>query len=234
MILEMTRPVQGGLRQERQFDIVANHLANTNTTGFKGDVLSFDRMFRAQMNVDLTQGPLRETGGKLDMALEDEGFFKIQTQRGIRYTRDGNFTLSANGTLVTKEGDPVLAGGNPVVFDPNNIENIFVNKEGGIEAYSLDEGLADMGTLDVVTFADLKKIEKEGSSLFVYNGNPQDEIAPDTVSVQQGALEMSNVTSVTEMVKMVEQHRMYEAYQKMILTFDEIDGKAVNEVGKLQ
>ncbi|OQY13178.1 MAG: flagellar hook-basal body protein [Desulfobacteraceae bacterium 4572_19] len=234
MILEMTRPVQGGLRQERQFDVVANHLANIDTTGFKGDILSFDRMFKAQMNVDLTQGPVKETGGKLDMALEDEGFFKIKTQRGVRYTRNGNFTLSGNGTLVTKEGDPVLADGQPVVFDQNNIENIFVHKDGNIEAYSLTGGLADLGKLDVVTFKNLEKIEKEGSSLFIYNGDVQDEIPPDNISVKQGALEMSNVTSVTEMVKMIEEHRMYESYQKMIQTFDATDEKAVNEVGKLQ
>ena len=75
MILEMTRPVQGGLRQERKLDTVSNHIANVDTTGFKKDVVSFDKKFKAQLNRDFSQGSIKTTGNPFDIALAGPGFF---------------------------------------------------------------------------------------------------------------------------------------------------------------
>ncbi len=79
MILQMTVPVQGGLRQEKQLEIIANHIANASTTGFKPDILSFDETFRASLTVDHRQGAIKKTGNNLDLAIDGNGFFKIQT-----------------------------------------------------------------------------------------------------------------------------------------------------------
>lgn len=226
MLLEMTRPVQGGLRQERKLDVTSNHLANSDTAGFKKDVLSFDRVFRAQLNTDLTQGDIRKTDNKLDIALSDEGFFKVETPQGIRYTRNGGFSLNADGVLVTRNGDPVLGQNGPVTIDGEAVE---INTSGEI---LVDGGVVD--SLAVVTFDALENLVKDGASQFVYRGNISDEKTPATVSVVQGALEGSTVSVVNEMVSMIEEHRMYETYQKMMLTFDELDNKAINDVGKLQ
>jgi len=226
MILEMTRPVQGGLRQERKLEAVSNHLANADTAGFKKDVISFDKEFRARMNTDLTQGFIEKTDNKLDLALKDEGFFKIDTNAGIRYTRNGNFTLDKNGALVDSSGNFVLGQGGAIVANGTNIE---INNSGEIR---IDGVLKDK--LDIITFENLTMLQKEGSNNYVYKGDTRDEIEPSNIAVEQGAIEGSNVHVVDEMVSMIDHHRMYQIYQKMMITFDEIDGKAINDVGVLR
>lgn len=226
MILEMTRPVQGGLRQERKLEAVANHIANADTAGFKKDIISFDKEFRARMNTDLTQGSIQKTGNKLDLALKDEGFFKVDTAAGIRYTRNGSFTLNNNGVLVDMAGNFVLGQGGAIVVDGTNID---INARGEIR---IDGTLQDI--LDIITFENLTMLRKEGANNYVYKGDTRDEIAPLNIAIEQGAIEGSNVKVVEEMVNMIDHHRMYQIYQKMMMTFDEIDGKAINEVGELR
>ena len=226
MLLEVTRPVQGGLRQEKKLEVVSNHMANADTPGFKRDVVSFDREFKAQMNSDLSQGPLKKTGNQLDVALNDEGFFKVDTPAGIRYTRNGNFTLDSSGILVDQKGNPVLGQGGAMILEGTNVN---IDRRGGI---FVDGDYT--GALDVVTFEDLTRLRKEGANNFAYEGNTQDEIAPARVNVEQGALEGSGVKVVEEMVRMIDHHRMYETFSKSITTFDEVDGKAINDVGKLR
>lgn len=226
MILQMTRPVQAGLRQERKYEVNANHLANGDTTGFKKDVLSFDSMMKANLSVNLTQGDIIDTENKLDMALFDEGFFKVETPAGVRYTRNGNFHLDNQSRIVDSLGNPVLGeAGGPLVVNGNNIN---VSEGGDVE---VDGEI--IGRLGVVTFADTRKIEKEGSGYFIYQGDQADEIPPQHILVKQGALERSNVSVVQEMTEMIDIYRMYEAVQKMMQTFDEVDGRTINEVGKL-
>ena len=226
MILEMTRPVQGGLRQERKLEAVSNHLANADTAGFKKDIISFDKEFRARMNTDLTQGSLKKTGNELDLALRDEGFFKIDTAAGIRYTRNGNFTLDGNGVLVDNAGNLVLGQGGAIVVDG---KNFYINKSGEIR---IDGTLTDK--LDIITFENLTMLQKEGANNYVYKGDTRDETEPLNIAIEQGAIEGSNVEVVEEMVSMIDHHRMYQIYQKMMITFDEIDGKAINDVGMLR
>ena len=226
MLLEMTRPVQGGLRQERKLEAVSNHLANADTAGFKRDVISFDKEFRARMNTDLTQGPITRTGNELDIALKDEGFFKIDTSAGIRYTRNGNFTLNNNGVLVDQFGNLVLGQGGAIVIDGTNID---INTNGEIR---IDGTLLD--TLDIITFENLTMLQKEGGNNYAYKGDTRDEIQPLNIAVEQRAIEGSNVKVVDEMVSMIDHYRMYQTYKKWMLTFDEMDGKAINDVGKLQ
>ncbi|MBF0102124.1 MAG: flagellar hook-basal body protein [Desulfobacterales bacterium] len=225
MILQMTRPVQGALRQVRKFEIGSNHLANVDTPGFKSDILSFDYLFKARLTHDLTQGPLRTTDNQLDFALNDEGFFKIQTPRGIRYTRNGNFMVNVDGALVTQQGDTVLDDGDAPIFI--NGDRVHVTEDGAVE---VDGEI--VGQLNVVTFTSLDQLQKEGSSLYVYKGDPADEVAPPNVSIKQGALEGSNGSVVVEMTNMIDYQRMFEAQQKMMRAFDETDSKVINDVGR--
>ena len=229
MILEMTRPVQGGLRQERKLDAVSNNLANVDTTGFKKDVISFDKKFKAILSKDYSQGDVTETGNPFDLALGGSGFFKVDTAQGIEYTRDGAFTLDSQGTLVDGNGNPVLGQGGPIVIDlaAAGGEPPYINEAGEIQ---VNGEIVD--TLDIVTFADLQKLEKTGDNLYEYMGENTDEIIPDMISVKQRAVEKSNVQVVDEMVKMIDFHRMFETFTKSMLTFDDIDSKAVNEVGR--
>ena len=226
MILEMTRPVQGGLRQERKLEVTSNHLANVDTAGFKKDVLSFDKMFKARLNTDLTQAGVKHTGNPLDLALTDEGFFKVDTAAGVRYTRNGIFSLNGEGILVDQNGDAVLGKNGPVIINAAMIE---INSAGEIRG---DGVIIDQ--LDIATFDNLEKLQKEGVNNFVYTGDSNDEILPANISVAQGSLELSGVKAVEEMVNMIDHHRMYETFQKIMMTFDEVDDKAINSLGKLQ
>lgn len=118
----MTRPVQGGLRQERKLEVTSNHLANVDTAGFKKDVVSFDRLFKAKLNTDLTQAGVKHTGNPLDLALVDEGFFKVETGSGVRYTRNGIFSLNSDNILVDQNGDPVLGQNGPITIVAGTVE----------------------------------------------------------------------------------------------------------------
>ena len=230
MILEMTRPVQGGLRQERKLEAVSNNLANIDTTGFKKDTISFDEKFKAQINKDFSQGPILTTGNPLDLALSGEGFFKIETQEGIKYTRNGNFSLDINGVLVDQGGNPVMGQGGAIAINGENVEQaLSINQKGEI---SLSGEIID--TLDIVTFKALKKLERDGENLLSYSGETTDEIPAEQTVVQQKAIEKSNIKVVDEMVRMIDYHRMFETFTKSMMTFDEIDSKAINDVGKLR
>ncbi|MBW2368704.1 MAG: flagellar hook-basal body protein [Deltaproteobacteria bacterium] len=226
MITEMSYAVQGALGQEKRFETIANHLANVNTTGYKAEILSFDEQLAAQMTIDFTQGSLQPTGNPLDLAISGEGFFKIQTDQGIRYTRNGTFALNQEGLLVTDQGNPVLGENGPITIDGDHIN---ITETGDIQ---VDDEI--VGKLSLVTFDNLAGFSKQADSLFVYGGAAQDEmpvVAP--VSVEQGALEQSNVQTMMEMTNMVETSRNYESYQKLIQTIDEMDAKAINEVGQV-
>ncbi len=231
MILEVTRPVQGGLRQERKLESVSNNLANAETIGFKKDTISFDLKFKAQVNKDFSQGSFQTTGNALDVALSGEGFFKIETPEGIRYTRNGNFSLDINGVLVDQNGNPVLGQGGAITIagEEDMEQTLSINQIGEI---SLGGEVLD--TLDVVTFEDKRKLDREAENLLSYRGPTTDEIQVEQTVVQHRVLENSNIQVVDEMVRMIDYNRMFETFTKSILTFDEVDNKAINDVGKLR
>jgi flagellar basal-body rod protein FlgG len=224
MILEMTRPVQGGLRQERKLEAVSNNLANVDTTGYKKDVISFDRKFKAQLNKDYSQGDVVETGNPFDIALGRPGFFKVETEDGIQYTRNGSFTLNSEGVLVDMSGNPVLGQGGAIVIGDATTAQI--NLAGEIRANG-----EVVDTLDVVNFQDPDKLEKIGENLMAYTGNPGEELAVENPVIKQMTLEKSNVRAVDEMVKMIDHHRMFETFTKSMMTFDEVDNMVITKVG---
>ncbi|MCK4485331.1 MAG: flagellar hook-basal body protein, partial [Desulfobacterales bacterium] len=218
--------IRGSLIQGRRFDIITNNLANVGTTGFKKDVLTFDQALQEYVRTDLRQGNVRLTGNSLDIALEGDGFFKIKTPHGIRYTRNGNFCLNANGLLVTQNGDPVLGENGTILMEGDDIA---IDTQGRI---TVDETVVD--TLSVARFVRPERLQKEGLSYCIYNGDEKEIVRPEDVLVRQGYLEESNVMVVDEMSRMIETLRTYESYQKVIQIFDETSHKAINEVGRLQ
>ena len=230
MIQDITTTVQSALAQEMKLENIANHLANATTTGFKADILSFDEELQVHSTVDFTPGSFRETGNVLDLALSGDGFFKIQTQQGMRYTRNGNFSLNRDKILVTENGDPVMGENGPITIQGSNaqINDVQIN-EGGEVFVDLNR----VGKLNIVTFSSKENLIKEGESLFEYIGEATDETGSENALVKQGSLEMPNTILVIEMTKMVETMRTYESYMKIIQTFDEVDSKLVNELGKV-
>jgi len=192
-----------------------------------------------------TQGNLKETNNPFDMALEGEGFFAVQTPDGERYTRNGSFTLGKEGLLLTKEGFPVLGQNGPIQLKKNNF---VVDQEGKVfqnASFSGDperlvsleenewENLEYVDTLRLVEFEEPRYLRKQGSSLWRNTYNSGDALRvpeQDALKVRQGFLEGSNVNPVTEMVRMIEVNRNYEANQKVIQTQDTLAGQLISQV----
>lgn len=181
---------------------------------------------------DMSQGGFKQTGNLYNFAISGNGFFTISTTdksgvEHIRYTRDGDFTVTKDGYLVTKDGDMVLGdGGNPIQIPGADTETISVNTLGEIYV-----GENYISTLQVVDFDNYEALSSYGENMYepVEGAN----IIEADYSIEQGYLEMSNVNMVTEMVDMIAVTRAYETNQKMVQTIDNILSKAVNDVGRV-
>jgi flagellar basal-body rod protein FlgG len=214
----------GSMGQEFRMEILANNLANAGATGFKRDVPVFEGFMVKATQVDFEQGHFQETGNRLDLALSGPGFFQIDTPDGARYTRNGSFTTTSDGEIVTMHGHP-LAGAGEV---PPNTVDLVVAEDGRIMADGIQ-----IGEIEIVEFEDRRLLRKDGYNNYapkVEDVTPQ-EAAETTVS--QGYLEMSNVDPVLGSVNLIDTLRTYEAFQKTIHSFEETDTKCVNEVGRL-
>lgn len=232
----------GALHQERRISILANNLSNAQTVGFKKDVPVFNSIFYHEQEqlrnqkmettrTDFSQGEIQRTGNDLDLALVGEGFFKIDTPSGIRYSRAGNFRLDQQGRLINGGGFPVLGEGGEIVLDGK--KRITVDMDGTIRTLGVENGSTAeaAGKPVLVRFKDPSLLKKEGHALFRLD-EPQPELGAEGLEVQQGYLETANVNTVEEMTKMMEAFRTYETCLKLIQANDEMNGKAVNDVGR--
>lgn len=177
------------------------------------------------------QGPFRETGNTFDLALSGKGFFNIEFTNkagevSTKYTRDGSFTLTKDGELVTKDGDFVLdVDGEHIEIDP--FAKVSIGRDGSI--YAND---AYVATIQITDFEDYNYIEKYGENLYdIVDGAT--ELPMAEAKVYSGYLEQSNVETVSEMVEMIAISRQYEANQKVIQTMDESLENAVTSLGRL-
>ena len=228
----------------RQMDVVANNLANVATPGFKAEAEVFTTVpIRSQVRGnpsklayvqdfatvrDFSPGPMNPTGNDLDIALQGNGFFVVQTPNGPRYTRFGHFQLSANGQVVTKQGYPVLAGGAPLVIDPDD-GPVQIEGDGSVSADRTQQGNAQVvyGKLDVVDFQDRDQLKPEEGVMFKTDAPP---IQVDKPTVVQRMLEQSNVQSIKELTSMIWVQRSYEAVQRFIDGEDDRMKRAVNYI----
>ena len=247
----------GALAYEKRLQIISNNLANSNTVGYKQDQGQFKildlselqqglspkdvalnttqaEQFWNQFNVytDHTSGSLKNTGNDLDLALVGKGFFCVQTPDGIQYTRKGDFTLNANGVLVTRNGWPVMGESGEISVDgqenPHQYKKFSVDEEGNI---TVDGNQVD--SLRLVDFPQPYTLTKVGEALFKPADSGAGEIQTEDLRVSQGFIELSNVDAVKMMTEMIEVLRGYESYQKIIRSVDEINSRAINEIGKM-
>ncbi len=226
----------GAFRQQNRIShLIANNLSNAQTPGFKKDVPLFqsilsDRFSRFQTSpIDqirtlFQQGGVQKTGNPLDVAIEGEGFFKIKTPEGTRYTRAGNFILNKEGVLSTPDGFPVLGKQGEITLRG---QNIVIEKNGTVKG---DGG--ELGQLALAVFADPNVLRKEGHTLFSAD-LPETETEVSDPLLHQGAIESSNVNSIEEMTNYIDALRSFESCLKIIQSQDEMDSKAVNELGRL-
>ncbi len=225
----------GALRQEKRFQLIAQNLSNVQTVGYKKDVPLFSTLLSQALNItsgekanfsmtSFQQGNIEKTGNGLDLAIEGEGFFKVMTPNGIRYTRAGHFRLDREGRLTHANGFPVLGRNGEIRL---NGREMVVEKDGRVVANGIE-----VDRIHLVTFDDLTRLRKEGSNLFALEGAVREREAL-TATVLQGYLEQSNVNSVEEMVKLIDALRTYESCIKVIQSRDELNGRVVNELGRV-
>lgn len=236
--------LSGNVASMQRLDVLANNLANAGTAGFKRDRILFESVLASVNNptqtpgiltdapplsglvqeVDYSAGALKQTGNTFDLALDGNGFFVVNTPNGKAYTRQGSFRLDAGGRLVTSEGYEVQGGG-PIVVAGGRLE---IDAEGKV---LVDGG--QVGLLEIVDFPKPYQLQKTGSSLFL-PANPQAVPRPASGAVvKQGYLEESNVSPVLEMVQLIETSRYFEACSKAVKAYDDMAGKAANEMGKV-
>jgi flagellar basal-body rod protein FlgF/flagellar basal-body rod protein FlgG len=234
----------GLVARTQALDLAANNLANTSTTAFRSEQPTFhsalaSRGLRtvdsrsAAMNqysvlggtrLDLAQGNLESTGNPLDVAIEGSGFLTVKTQSGTEFTRNGNFHLSPDRSLLTEEGDPVLGENGPVQLPDGEVS---ISSDGTISV-----GGAVLTKLKIVEFAPGTPINHSGGS---YYSAPLAAAVPAAKSsLRQGMLEASNVNSIQAAVGLIALQRNAEMLNRtMTLFHNEFNRLAAEELPRV-
>ena len=233
---------------ERELDVVANNIANMNTTGYKADGSLFEEYLSSNARSDgsgrvsfvrdrglwhdMSQGPIDRTGNPLDVAIDGKGFFSVQTPDGVRYTRNGAFQINATGQLVTSDGYQVMGDAGPIAFQPTD-NHVSIGRDGTI---SVREGASKTdslrGKFKLVTIDDQSQLQKDGSSLFNFTGDGTPPSAT-TAGVIQGAVEKSNVRGVVEMSRMIEITRAYTQIATMLQQQNDQGTQAIDKLAEV-
>jgi flagellar basal-body rod protein FlgF len=205
----------------RELEIVANNIANSETTAFKREMPVFkEYLSKPQANEsvayvydygktrNMAEGRIKPTGNDFDLAIQGPGYFAVQTAAGERYTRNGVFSLDATGRLVNANGQAVLDSTSRPIQVPPGTTKLDIASDGTVNA-----GTQVLGQLKLVGFTNEQALKPGANSMYVANeaAGP----APNA-KVIQGAIEESNVTPITEMSRMIEITRGYEQTQNMM------------------
>jgi flagellar basal-body rod protein FlgG len=239
--------------QNTQMSVIANNLANSNTTGFKSDRAAFqDLMYQTVQQVgaqstqntqystglslgtgvriaatekNYIQGSVLQTNGNLDMSISGLGFFQVTMPDGtISYTRDGSFSMDAQGDVVTATGFPI----SPAITIPTNSQSVTVGTDGTVSVTLQGSTKpTTVGQIQLASFINVQGLQPTGNNLLAESassGAPQVGTAGTTGlgTLSQGSLETSNVNTVTELVNMIQCQRAYEMNSKAITTVDQM------------
>ena len=239
--------------QNMRMQVIANNLANVNTTGFKRDRASFETLAYQAMTAPgaassestkfatgtnlgsgvqingtakiQTQGSIQATGNPLDMAIQGNGYFQVQMPDGrTGYTRDGNFNLSAEGTIVTADGYQLQ----PQIQIPASATNVTIGPDGTVSATLAGQTeVTEVGKIELATFINPAGLQAEGNNLLTESAaSGQPQVGAGGIdgrgTIAQNSLESSNVNIVQELVDMIETQRAYEVNSKMISATDQM------------
>ena len=212
-----------------ELDVIANNIANIDTTGFKADNAMFEQYLMPRASdqnfggadrrisyvedraswTDMSQGSIEHTGDPLDVAIDGKGYLVVQTARGQRYTRNGALSINAAGQLMTSDGDQVLGQSGPITFQTTD-HDVIISPSGII---TVREGSSNAdsqrGQLQIVNFDQPRRLQKDGGSTFMAPNGINPDPAPPGTTVAQGAIEKSNVNGVAEMTRLIEVTRSY-------------------------
>jgi flagellar basal-body rod protein FlgF len=230
----------GASAQMTALDATANNLANATTPGYKAEQAVFQEHLAtallggkartemryasvAEVSPDLRSGPLHVTQRPLDVAIDGEGYFTVQTPRGERYTRAGAFQVGPGSTLVTAQGYPVLGAGGPITL-PAEGASPEIGQDGVVRVNG-----EEVGQLQVVNFDEPRALQKDGDQLF--KALPQaGEPLPALVQLQGGALELPNVSIVKGMTDLVSATRAFEALERAVEAYSDLERRAASDI----
>jgi flagellar basal-body rod protein FlgG len=260
MLRAFSTAATGMTAQQMMIDVIANNLANINTTGFKRSQIDFQDLLYIKMRESgtevasginspgglevgngvraastirvFTAGEFQNTGRKLDIAISGDGVLQVTLPNGdIRYTRDGALQINANGQLVTTTGYSI----EPAITVPTDAESIDVGKDGGVSVTDAAGTSSVVGTIQLVRFPNPSGLSSEGDNLLAEteaSGPPTTGTAGESGfgAVQSGFLEKSNVQMVTELVNLITAQRAYEINSRAIKAGDDMLQTANNMV----
>jgi flagellar basal-body rod protein FlgF len=229
-----------------QMNVIANNVANMSTPGYRAQNMVFSEYLnkspsnpKVPVKDDISQvldvghyqntaaGSMSQTGNPTDVALNGSGYFGIQTNDGVMYTRAGNFQLNVNGELVTGAGNLVADTGGGTITVPDDSTEIRIDSKGVI---SNQDG--ELGQLMIVEFENEQELEAEGNGLYRAPEGTVFAEAAQTVAVQ-GMLEGSNVNPILEMTRMIDVLRTYQSTQKMLQDEHERQQGMLERIGKV-
>ena len=207
---DQTMEAQAHMRQEKLFP----------------DPHHVSRVRLAYAKTDFDQGSLKITGAPFDVAISGQGFFKVRTEQGDFYTRNGHFRLTSEGQLITEQGFQVLGDGGEITVPPG-VKNFTIAESGEI----FGDGVL-VGQIGIVDVENHLNLEKLGGNMYRPRDGAEVEEIDARGYVAQGFLEVSNVNPVYEMVNMIEAQRQFEAYAKVMQTTEALDKETVSKVGR--
>ena len=230
---------------QRNLEVIANNVANMNTTGFKARTVNFEEFIsptaRADTlpstnrrvsyvadqgtDLDLSNGAVEQTGNPLDIALRDNTLLAVQTTTGFNYTRNGSLALDQNGTLVTSDGERVLVGGGSITINPGTT-GVSIAADGTVESAD-----GPLGRLQIVEVTDPSQLNNLGANVYGSRTQLPEANSPRIVP---GALERSNVQSIIEMSRLIEVNRAYSSLASMQQRLDETRRSAVERLATVQ
>lgn len=260
MVRGLYTAASGALVAQSQVDVIANNLANVNTSGFKRTLLQVQSapemgLYRRQNDPSsrlggtprsayigalgmgaqvldtpavFQQGTIARTGNPLDLAIQGNAFFAIQTPQGVRYTRDGQFAQDPTGRLVTMDGNLVLGTNGPVQLQPNG-GAVQIDQNGQIT-----QGGRLVDTVALVQFGNPAQVRPEGDNRFIASNAALPARVTTGSTIHQGYLERSNANVVRSMVDLINAQRWFEANTKVIRTQDQANGWAIENVARTQ
>lgn len=227
----------------RSMDVIANNLANLNTNAYKGETVLFEQFVQEVVDADgVTQevtlvndygnlrdtdeGSFYETGNDFNIAIRGDGYLVTETaDRELQYTRNGVLRLDSDGQLVAASGDPVLDADNQPIVLTTTDYNLKIGKDGTISTSN-----GPRGKLQLVSFENEQHLRKVGNGSFTAT---EASLPAENITIVQGMLERSNVSSILEMTKMIDVSRSYQSAAKAMQTNGDLIRKAINELGTI-
>jgi len=252
MLRAFSTAATGMTAQQTMVDVIANNLANVNTSGFKRSQLNFQNLLYVTMEEPGTEiasginspsgieigsgvrvastikvfspGELVNTGNPLDIAITGDGFLQVTMPNGdLQYTRDGSLLTNADGELVTTGGYAI----EPAISVPIDAVSVTIEKDGGVNIVDSSGSQSVVGTIQLARFPNPSGLSNEGGNLLAENdasGTPTTGTPGENGfgSIQAGFLEKSNVQMVTELVNLITAQRAYEINSKAIKVGDDM------------